>query len=725
MTVCMVIHSYGMTRFISGYWIMRVMVMKAVLLACVWVSGGPTRCVCFSHGASSDSCEEMKPGHIGAHLQYTHTPSTVTIHASRAVYLPLHILMVSVRSSRAFMGLLLQARSVPEDHVVGGEFTLLPPGTHTLSCLSTGDTVTHSDKLLKRNLSFTWRAPSRPSGDLRFYITVVYSYFVYGARIRSSVVHDGLRSIQGVGYGSALPTRIMSAFFTKSTDMQIHTSVLNTQHLNNTTPTLLNNFLTHTLPPQHRHTPPRRNRSSDTQPYTNAFTHDRSHSTYNPRNTTAETFNVTNRTIHTKNNTQLLLTTQTETSPTVYLHTTTSTSAPQTQLRVHTSSKTLLHRHTPTHAGLHKHTHIHPFPNTMPDKHLPPTRHAAMHTGPQTHIHVGTLNHSAAGTRLSGKTHTFSHFRAGSAGLSPEPLNADPSPTSPRPQSSSVTHPPPTEPGVITSNPGPPTLLSTHSGPQAPLKNHMSTPDTHSAIAHVHTSATHTRRTPYNTEIATVSHIQAGQTPPAGTTPTTPLTTHSQSDRTSVLTAHTTHSLQHELLSDLSSTCTHTPTVCPPTMAPTAPTHTPTPSTPRSDRSPALLRSHSDPLLPVNDPDRRSQREGDSTGHNPPQHPREPSGAPDREGAKPDRVPRQIAPELGLLLGLSAALGMAVAVGLRYLQRKHCRKRTAVSLGDCNHDNRGIIHVQECGDLVQVRRIRENSFLLLQTEYNLISAPGN
>ncbi|KAK1803776.1 hypothetical protein P4O66_020801, partial [Electrophorus voltai] len=506
MTVCMVIHSYGMTRFISGYWIMRVMVMKAVLLACVWVSGGPTRCVCFSHGASSDSCEEMKPGHIGAHLQYTHTPSTVTIHASRAVYLPLHTLMVNVRSSRAFMGLLLQARSVPEDHVVGGEFTLLPPGTHTLSCLSTGDTVTHSDKLLKRNLSFTWRAPSRPSGDLRFYvflhpsppysITVVYSYFVYGARIRSSVVRDGLRSIQGVGYGSALPTRIMS-------------------------------------------------------------------------------------------------------------------------------------------------------------------------------------------------------------GLSPEPLNADPSPTSPRPQSSSVTHPPPTEPGVITSNPGPPTLLSTHSGPQAPLRNHMSTPDTHSAIAHVHTSATHTRRTPYNTEIATVSHIQAGQTPPAGTTPTTPLTTHSQSDRTSVLTAHTTHSLQHELLSDLSSTCTHTPTVCPPTMAPTAPTHTPTPSTPRSDRSPALLRSHSDPLLPVNDPDRRSQREGDSTGHNPPQHPREPSGAPDREGAKPDRVPRQIAPELGLLLGLSAALGMAVAVGLRYLQRKHCRKRTAVSLGDCNHDNRGIIHVQECGDLVQ------------------------
>ncbi|XP_076849986.1 reelin domain-containing protein 1-like [Brachyhypopomus gauderio] len=344
-----------------------------------------TGCVCFSHGASSASCVDMKPGHIGAHLQYTHLPSTLTIHTSRGVYLPLHTLMVSVRSSRAFMGLLLQARSVPGDHVVGGEFTLHPPGTHTLSCLSTGDTVTHSDKLLKRNLSFTWRAPSQPSGDLRFYITVVYSYFVYGARIRSSVVHDGTRSVQGAGYGSALPTRILSASFMRSTDIRIHTSVHNTLYSQNTTARLIN-LPTHILPAQNMHTLPR-NRNSDTQPFTDS--------------------------------------------------------------------------------------------------------------------------------------------------------------------------------------------------------------------------------------------------------------------------------------------------------------------------------------------------EGDSTGHNPPQRPRETSRAPDREGAKPDGVPRQSMPELGLLLGLSAALGMAVAVGLRYLQRKHCRKRTAVSLGDRSHDNRGVIHVQECGDLVQVRRIRENSFLLLQTEYNLITAPGN
>lgn len=52
--------------------------------------------------------------------------------------------------------------------LVGGSWTLTPPGTHTLRCLSEGDTLTHSDKQLKRNLSFVWRAPDAPLGDIRF-----------------------------------------------------------------------------------------------------------------------------------------------------------------------------------------------------------------------------------------------------------------------------------------------------------------------------------------------------------------------------------------------------------------------------------------------------------------------------------------------------------------------------------------------------------------------------
>lgn len=92
---------------------------------------------------------------------------------------------VTVRSSRDFMGFLLQARSGDHSQVmagiaggagspaegpvlVRGSWTLAPPGTHTLRCLSEGDTLTHSDKQLKRNLSFVWRAPDAPVGDIRF-----------------------------------------------------------------------------------------------------------------------------------------------------------------------------------------------------------------------------------------------------------------------------------------------------------------------------------------------------------------------------------------------------------------------------------------------------------------------------------------------------------------------------------------------------------------------------
>ncbi|KAK9525079.1 hypothetical protein VZT92_017418 [Zoarces viviparus] len=161
----------------------------------------------FSRGAGHASCRDMIPGHIRAQPR---DPKRVhvALHTSASSYLPGQFVTVTVRSSRDFMGFLLQARSVEGPGVgartgarstsvapelVGGSWTLTPPGTHTLRCLSEDDTLTHSDKQLKRNLSFVWRAPEGPMGDIRFYITVVQSYFVYWAGIESAVVHDGSR----------------------------------------------------------------------------------------------------------------------------------------------------------------------------------------------------------------------------------------------------------------------------------------------------------------------------------------------------------------------------------------------------------------------------------------------------------------------------------------------------------------------------------------------------
>lgn len=75
-----------------------------------------------------------------------------------------------------------------------------------------------------------------------------------------------------------------------------------------------------------------------------------------------------------------------------------------------------------------------------------------------------------------------------------------------------------------------------------------------------------------------------------------------------------------------------------------------------------------------------------------------------------------------VLLVLSLVLLVLLTI---YVQRKHCVRRSGVSLSDSRQESAGVRRVQECGELVQLRRIRENSLLLLQAQYDIITAPGN
>ncbi|XP_060635598.2 reelin domain-containing protein 1 [Anolis sagrei] len=139
----------------------------------------------FSHGASLSACTDMRPKHIRAHLQNPQN-KYITIHTNMSFF-PGDKVPVTVRSTRDFMGFMLQARRVLNDQIAG-TFVYIPPSSKLLTCFEEGDTVTHSDKSLKRNLSFVWKAPDQPIGDIRFFLSVVQSYFVYWARIESSTV---------------------------------------------------------------------------------------------------------------------------------------------------------------------------------------------------------------------------------------------------------------------------------------------------------------------------------------------------------------------------------------------------------------------------------------------------------------------------------------------------------------------------------------------------------
>ncbi|XP_072262934.1 reelin domain-containing protein 1 [Pyxicephalus adspersus] len=162
---------------------------RSWLQCLIWIcisAGLVSYSAAYSHGGSLAACSDMRPKHIRAQPQNPRK-NYITIHTNHSFYLPGDKVPVTVRSTRDFMGFFLQARRVLNDQVAGS-FVFIPPGSKLLHCFEDGDTVTHSDKSLKRNLSFVWKSPDQPVGDIKFFVSVVQSYFVYWARIESAIV---------------------------------------------------------------------------------------------------------------------------------------------------------------------------------------------------------------------------------------------------------------------------------------------------------------------------------------------------------------------------------------------------------------------------------------------------------------------------------------------------------------------------------------------------------
>lgn len=95
-----------------------------------------------------------------------------------------------------------------------------------------------------------------------------------------------------------------------------------------------------------------------------------------------------------------------------------------------------------------------------------------------------------------------------------------------------------------------------------------------------------------------------------------------------------------------------------------------------------------------------------------------PESAVPGKGEDPGRGTRLLAAQLGILLVCTAALGLALAAAVRCVCTQHCHKRTEVSFSEPDPD---VIAVRENGEVMHFRKIRENSFVLVQAEYNWVS----
>lgn len=89
-----------------------------------------------------------------------------------------------------------------------------------------------------------------------------------------------------------------------------------------------------------------------------------------------------------------------------------------------------------------------------------------------------------------------------------------------------------------------------------------------------------------------------------------------------------------------------------------------------------------------------------------------------QEGARAPWGIQLGAAQLGVLLCLSAVLGMALIVGLRYLHSQYCRRRTEVSFREPAGD---AVATGDGGEILRIRRIGDNSFVLVEGECNWIA----
>ncbi|KAL7375297.1 hypothetical protein ABVT39_014978 [Epinephelus coioides] len=782
------------------------------------------------------------------------------------------------------MGFLLQARSVEGAGVkartgvgvgaglrstrvgpllLGGSWTLTPPGTHTLRCLSEGDTLTHSDKQLKRNLSFVWKAPDAPMGDIKFYITVVQSYFVYWAGIDSAVVHDGSRSPWSgsnitkvdeensdfvLQQDEALPALgSLRASIKKTIEKANPPTTLGPptptssgtqdykyqEKLTEVTRSVLEMNSSGTFAsdqeanewnsPVTLRSLQNATKVSETDPYATSgspsgVTEEAGADTGNPfTHTIAEATDMEAVTNLLPN-----ITVQNSTSPLSLLQTLASLlplkdgkmqrkeakknfqdpklptipGTKDTTLNPETTTKAIP---SPTHGFQNQNTlkptsqhprkliqdqtssvksvtqssspqpwrtaltgsHLSLIKDEMGSQSLPQNLHLKLllqyqmsSTNP---FHQATSSSKPPLQSQSSTSQTSPLYQSFAAKLfskiqtsSPDLIQPSEAPTlqsfpnKPEPENSQFepkarpgqTSPPPYQLHTAARLSSPPHPKPLSSYPQALLQTIPT--QTQEQASFLQMDRFQTWSKPHSQTVAPQAQSSGWKQMQSSATPGSinPLPFTSRVDLTFI--PGPSPVPRRSLYNPLTSTSSPVPfqQLTPGQRLPIQNHITSSDPGPSLNLPTSRTVVHPNPEPHPNlDPNFKLNLGHElkpnlpNTDTNPkPKRPSNPPATPDKEGKYPDIIPRHSAWELGMLLGCSAGLGMVLVVGVRYMYRQACGKRTEVTLNDREREygrgERGLIHVQECGDLVRVRRIRENSFVLL-AEYDILASPGD
>ncbi|KAF7652309.1 hypothetical protein LDENG_00098530, partial [Lucifuga dentata] len=144
---------------------------------------------CYSNGAITASCEDLRPGHSRINPQTEPAPFTVT--ADRSSFTPGQELIVNLQASAstAFSGFLLQAREEGSRTPLGS-FTLPAGGAQLLTCnQQPNSAVSHTSESPKTFIQLKWRSStSGHTKPIQFHASFVQNFQTFWVDVRSAAL---------------------------------------------------------------------------------------------------------------------------------------------------------------------------------------------------------------------------------------------------------------------------------------------------------------------------------------------------------------------------------------------------------------------------------------------------------------------------------------------------------------------------------------------------------